>query len=152
MEILTTRAARRSTRLRVEIPVGVTSLDRVHPFAERCVALVVSAQGCGFSSSRALPLETPVLLGELPGGGSASGRVASCRPLGAEAKSYLIGVALYNHGNVWGIADPPEDWDCGSESKTAAANRLSTSPVVAGRKNWPYNRFSGHGEAHPKAK
>ena len=102
MEILTARATRRSTRLRVEIPVAVTSLDRVHPFSEKCVALVVSAQGCGFRSSRALPIETPVLLGELPGGGSASGRVASCLPLGGEAKAFLIGVALFNHGNVWG--------------------------------------------------
>lgn len=152
MEILTVRAARRSSRLRVEMPVMVTSLDRMHSFAERCTAVVVSAQGCGVCSSHALPLETPVLLGDLPGGGSASGRVASCRPLGADARSFLIGVALYNHGNVWGIADPPEDWECGPESQPAAANRTSAAPVVASRNNWPYNKFSSPGEAHPKAK
>lgn len=152
MEILTTRAARRSTRLRVEIPVMVTSLDRVHPFAGKCVVLVVSAQGCGIRSSLALPIETPILLGALPGGGSTSGRIASCRPLGGEAKSFLLGVALYNHGNVWRIANPPEDWDCGIEIQPAAANGAANAPVVAGRNNWPYNKFSGHGEAHPKAK
>lgn len=152
MEILTARAARRSTRLRVEIPVTVTSLDRMHAFAEKCVVLVVSAQGCGFRSSLALPIETPVLLGELPGGGSTSGRVATCRPLGGDAKSFLLGVALYNHGNVWGIANPPGDWECGPETPAAAASAANNAPVVAGRNNWPYNMFSGRGEAHPKAK
>src|SRR5277367_6515556 len=107
MEILTTRATRRSTRLRVEIPVTVTSLDRKHPFAAKCIALVISPQGCGFRASQPLPLETPVLLGDLPSGGSASARVATCLPLGTDGKSFLIGVALYNHGNVWGITDPP---------------------------------------------
>jgi hypothetical protein len=152
MEILTPKATRRSTRLRVEIPITVTSLDRMHPFAEKCVALVVSAQGCGFRSPQALPLETPVLLGELPGGGSASGYVASCLPLGADAKSFLIGVALYNHGNVWGIANPPEDWDCGSEDKASAAHPVHRPPVVVGGNNWPYNMFSGHTEAPCKTK
>lgn len=112
---------------------------------------MVSAQGCGFRSSRALPIETPVLLGELPGGGSASGRVASCLPLGGEAKAFLIGVALFNHGNVWGIAHPPEDWDCG-DAKTAAASPTSGVATAAGKNNWPYNMFSDRGEAHPKAK
>jgi len=153
MEILTAKATRRSTRLRVEIPITVTSLDRVHPFTERCVALVVSAQGCGFRSSKALPLETPVLLGDLPGGGSTSGRVASCLPLGNDGKYFLIGVALYNHGNVWGIANPPEDWDCGPGVKAASGSSAGNAPqAVAGRNNWPYNIFSGASEAHPKRK
>ena len=151
MEVLTAKATRRSTRLRVEIPVMVTSLDRVHPFSERCVALVVSAQGCGFRSPHALPLETPVLLGELPAGGGTSGRVASCLPLGGDAQSFLIGVALYNHGNVWGIADPPADWAAGPENKSTA-NTPENPPVVAGRNNWPYNKFSGRGEHHPRSK
>ena len=149
MEILTPRAARRSTRLRVEIPVTVTSLDRKHPFSAKCVALVVSPQGCGFRASQALPLETPVLLADLPGGGSASARVATCLPLGNDG-NFLIGVALYNHGNVWGIADPPEDWNCATE---AAASAGSPGKAADRSKNaWPYNLFSAHGEAHPGRK
>src|ERR1035438_8504152 len=109
MEILTTRAARRSTRLRVEIPVTVTSLDRKHAFSAKCVALVVSPQGCETRASQALPLETPVLLNNLPGGGSASARVATCLPLGNDGKHFLIGIALYNHANVWGIANRSEE-------------------------------------------
>ena len=37
MEVHTPKTTRRSTRLRVEIPVNVTSLDRMRPFAERCM-------------------------------------------------------------------------------------------------------------------
>ena len=147
MEILTSKATRRSTRLRVEIPVTVTSMDRRHQFSASCVALVVSPQGCGFRASQALPLETPVLLSELPGGGSASARVANCLPLGNDGKFFLIGVSLYNPGNVWGIADPPADWNCPSAASAASG------PVTATNKTaWPYNLFSGQGEAHPGRK
>ena len=150
MEILTPRTTRRSTRLRVEIPVTVTSLDRKHPFSARCVALVVSPQGCGFRASQALPLETPVLLADLPGGGSASARVATCLPLGNDGQYFLIGAALYNHGNVWGITDPPEDWNCAAQ---AAASAGSPNKAPSKSKNtWPYNLFSAHGEAHPGRK
>jgi hypothetical protein len=147
MEILTSRAARRSTRLRVEIPLTVTSLDRKHPFSASCAALVVSPQGCGFRASQPLPLETPVQLSDLPGGGSASARVATCLPLGNDGKYFLIGVALYNHGNVWGIANPPEDWNCAASPAASAA-----APAAKSKNTWPYNLFSAHGEAHPGRK
>ncbi|MFZ0771667.1 MAG: hypothetical protein WCA49_01335 [Candidatus Sulfotelmatobacter sp.] len=153
MEILTPKTTRRSTRVRVEIPVIVTSMDRRHPFSAQCVVLVVGPQGCGFRASQALPLETPVLLGDLPGGARAAGRVANCLPLGKDDKYFLIGVALYNHGNVWGIADPPEDWNCVSNPTAAVASAGAPNHVAARSKEvWPYNLFSGHGEAHPGRK
>src|SRR5580693_3081286 len=150
MEILTPKATRQSTRLRVRILLTVTSLDRVHPCSPKCVALVVSAQGCGLSAPQALPLETPVLLSDLPGGGSASGRVASCLPLGSEGKQFLIGVALYNPGNVWGIADPPADWNCAPTASPASGSAVKAAP--ASKNVWPYNIFSGQREAHPSRK
>lgn len=152
MEISTPKATRRSTRLRVEIPIIVTSMDRRHVFSAECMALVVGPQGCGLRASQGLPLETPVLLSDLPGGGSASGRVASCLPLGNDGKYFLIGVALYNHGNVWGIADPPADWNCppnpGADSGAGEAGKTASK----GKNAWPYNVFSDHGEAHPGRK
>jgi len=137
MEILTPKSTRRSTRLRVEIPLVVTSMDRRHPFSAHCIALVISPQGCGFRTAQALPLETPVMLSELPGAGSASGRVASCLPLGTDGKFFLIGVALYNYGNVWGIADPPEDWDC--RPIAAAPPGEPTKSATKNKTAWPYN-------------
>jgi hypothetical protein len=144
MEILTPKATRRSTRVRVEIPITVTSLDRKHPFAAECVALVVSPQGCGFRTPQALPVGTPVLLSNLPAGGNASARVANCLPLGSDGKQFLIGVSLYNSGNVWGITNPPADWNCASTAADAAENKAPAKSKNA----WPYNVFSGQSEAH----
>ncbi len=158
MEVLTPKATRRSTRIRVEIPISVTSLDRLRPFAERCVAVVVSGQGCGFRSSRALQIETPIFLSDLPGGGSVTARVASCLPLGSDGKYFLIGVALYTHGNVWGIADPPEDWGTMVQSPAGAAAAGSTDqpippkPAVSSKKKWPYNRFADGTQTPPREK
>jgi hypothetical protein len=150
MEILTPKPTRRSTRLRVEIPVTVISMDRKHPLSAECMALVVSPQGCGFRAPQALPIGTPVLLSDLPGGGSASARVANCLPLGNDGKYFLIGVSLYNPGNVWGIADPPADWNCASTPDPASAGETKTPANSKGA--WPYNLFSGQGEAHPSRK
>lgn len=152
MEVFTPKATRRSTRLRVEIPVSVTSLDRMRPFAERCTVLVVSAQGCGFRSARPLQLETPIMMSDLPGGNSVTGRVASCVPLGNEG--FLIGVALYNHGNVWGIADAPEDWNIAEKNDPSAprSNPPSVPKQAVQKKAWPYNMFSDGAEVHPGRK
>lgn len=141
MEVVIPKTTRRSTRLRVEIPVTVTSLDRRHAFVAECVALVVSHQGAGLQAPQALPIETPVMLSGLPGGASTSGRVASCLPLGHDGKYFLIGVSLYNAANVWGIAEPPEDWNC-----AAAASSSATGAGTAARGVWPYNVVSGSNE------
>lgn len=143
MEVLTAKATRRSTRIRVEIPVTVTSLDRQRPFAEQCVVLVASATGCGFRSSRALQLETPVMLGDLPGGGSVTARVANCVPLGNEG--FLIGAALYTHGNVWGIVNPPADWSIAAKETPTpdAPGQAAHEPSInANQQQWPYNLAS----------
>jgi hypothetical protein len=156
MEILTPKSTRRSTRVRVEIPVSVTSLDRARPFADKCMVLLVSAQGCGFRSSRALQMETPIMISDLPAGGSVTARVANCLPLGSDGKYFLIGVALYTHGNVWGISNPPEDWNVGTQSAASSApvvNDAEGSPkLTVNKKGWPYNLFAEGVESHSGSK
>jgi len=153
MDVHTPKTTRRSTRLRVEIPVSVTSLDRMRPFAERCLLLVVSAQGCGFRSTRALQLETPIMIGDLPGGSTVTARVANCVPMGEDGKYFLIGAALYNPGNVWGIADPPEDWNIAAKNDPVAAKPQAAAPkLTVQKKSWPYNLFEEGAEAHPGRK
>jgi hypothetical protein len=158
MEVLTPKAMRRSTRVRVEIPVSITSLDRQRPFAERCELLVVSAQGCGFRTTRALPLETPIMINDLPHGRSVTARVANCLPLGNDGKYFLIGASLYTHGNVWGIQNAPEDWGIASQgdpvpasaspnAKNVKAAAAAASEGSAQKKSWPYNLFSDGAEA-----
>lgn len=158
MEVSTPRTPRRrSTRLRVEIPMGVTSLDRMRPFADRCVALVVSAQGCSFRSANPLPLETPILLSDLPGGRSVTARVANCLPVGSDGKAFLIGAALYTHGNVWGIANPPDDWNVpepGAPAPSPIPTQVAASApkLKVSRSVWPYSLFRRSSEIHPGRK
>jgi hypothetical protein len=159
MEVLTSKATRRSTRVRVEIPASVISLDRKRPFGEKCMVLIVSAQGCGFRCSEALPVETPIMLSGLPGGASVTARVANCLPLGSDGKYFLIGASLYTHGNFWGITDAPEDWSMAEASNPtpSPASPGNPSPASAptppvNKKVWPYNLFSEDGEAHPGRK
>lgn len=159
MEVLTPKAVRRSTRVRVEIPVSVISLDRQRPFGDRCTLLVVSAQGCGFRSSEELQAETPIMLSGLPGGGSVTGRVVSCVPLGDDGKYFLIGASLYTHGNVWGIENPPADWTESAKIDPVQVNNpakpvaaASTPKPASQKKAWPYNMFSEGGETHPGRK
>ncbi|HKH98003.1 MAG TPA: hypothetical protein VJ999_02755 [Candidatus Sulfotelmatobacter sp.] len=155
MEILTPKTTRRSTRIRVEIPVTVTSLDRMRPFSGQCVLLVVSAQGCGIQSPQPLQTETPIMIAGIPGGASVTARVANCVPLGSDGKSFLIGAALYNHGNVWGIVNPPEDWKFTAQSAPAGPPKGQAEPAPqlnVNRKSWPYNLFEEGAESHPGRK
>ena len=156
MEVLTAKVTRRSTRVRVEIPVSVISLDRRRPFGDRCTLLVVSAQGCGFRASEELPVGTPIMLSGLPGGGSVTGQVANCLPLGNDGKYFLIGASLHTHGTVWGIENPPEDWkEAGKSDPPAGSSAKPPAPAAsakpaAQKKAWPYNLASDGAELHPR--
>ena len=90
-------------------------------------------------------------------GGSVTARVASCVPLGSEGKEFLIGASLYTHGNVWGIADPPEDWNVAATSDPVApvAAKSEAAPaerLTVKKKAWPYNMFAAGAELHPGRK
>jgi len=139
-------AARRSTRIRAQIPFRLISLDPEVPFSEHCHTLVVNTEGCGVRTTRALEPGLPVSLTELPGGRSASARVANCVPLGTEGTYWLVGLALEQKGNVWCIQPAPADWGPESTPLPAAA------PLPKKNDEWPYSIFSNKGEAHPGRK
>jgi hypothetical protein len=104
-----------------------------------------------------------VLLSGLPGGGSVTARVVNCLPLGSDGKYFLIGASLYTHGNVWGIADPPADWNVATHMASATAAPATPAPLAksdaaaspkltVNKKSWPYNLFPEGAEAHPGRK
>ena len=53
---------RRSTRVRAQILLRVTSLDSASPFSEHCHTLVLNVQGCGVRLTRAVRAGLPVWL------------------------------------------------------------------------------------------
>jgi hypothetical protein len=144
----TTEAGRRSTRIRAQLPVRVTSLDPAVPFSEPCHTLVVNVQGCGVRISQRLEPGLAVQLDDLPTGQVATARVANCVPLGSAGKLWLVGLALDEPGNIWGIAPTPADWGVPVKAIAAAA-----AVAPAARKNeWPFSQFSKRGEFHPGKK
>ena len=101
------KAARRGTRVSLEIPITLSSLDPAHPFSEPCQTHLVNPQGCAARFGRSLEIGAAVQLEGLPTKATVTARVVNCIPI---EKFWLLGLALDEPGNVWGFKTPPEDW------------------------------------------
>jgi hypothetical protein len=105
---------RRSTRLPLEIPLLVTSLGAKATFSEACTTVVVNAHGCGITAPRPLDLGTRVSL-EIP---ATKQKTTACVvdvvPLDQDQRSWLLGLALDEPANFWGIQYAPADWQAES--------------------------------------
>lgn len=102
--------ARNGTRIPCEIPVKLTSLEPGRPFADACLVVLVNPQGCAARFRSPIEVGTLVQLEGLPSKQTASARVVNCISRGEYEKSWLLGLALIEPGNVWGVQDPPRDW------------------------------------------
>ena len=101
------QSARRGTRVSLEIPITLSSLDPAHPFSEPCQTHLVNPQGCAARFGRPLEIGAVVQLEGLPTRTMVTARVVNCIPI---EKFWLLGLALDEPGNIWGIHSPPEDW------------------------------------------
>src|SRR6202158_156925 len=110
-------ALRRSTRIRAQILLRITSLDPTTPFSETGHTLVLNTQGCGVRLSCAPQPGMAVSLDDLPIGKSVTARIANCVPLGTGGQWWMVGIALDEPGNVWGIHPTPADWGSRSEER-----------------------------------
>lgn len=106
----TEHAIRRSTRLPIEVPVIVASLDGAMPFSEQCNTTLVNAHGCGVIVSRALTRNARVRLEIVSVKRQTTARVAEVVPLGGDPETWLAGLELDVPGNFWGIEYAPSDW------------------------------------------
>jgi hypothetical protein len=103
-------AIRRSSRLPLEVPVVLTSLDPGLNFSERCNTTLVNAHGCGLISPRGLSQNVRVRLEIVTAKRHTTARVAEVVPLGGEPETWLVGLELDVPGNFWGIEYAPADW------------------------------------------
>jgi hypothetical protein len=103
-------AIRRSTRLPLEIPIRLTSLDARAPYSEQCNSNLVNAHGCGLIVRRAIGRGTPVRLEIVSAKHHGTARVVEVVPLGGDPETWLLGVELDVPGNFWGIQYAPSDW------------------------------------------
>jgi hypothetical protein len=105
-----THSQRHGTRVRAQIPVRVTSLDPMSAFSESCHTLLVNPKGCGVRFPGPLKPGSRVRVDQLPGGGSATARVACSLPPSNGSKFWIIGIGLDSPANLWCLAPSPEDW------------------------------------------
>jgi shikimate kinase len=101
--------ARRSTRLSLQIPVVITSLDPTRYFREECSTVVVNAQGCGVIVHKLLESEMPIMVELVSSGASKKACVVAAIPT-LQAASWLLGVSFDSPENFWQVDKPPADW------------------------------------------
>ena len=106
----TQHAIRRSTRLPLEVPVLVTSLDAARPFSEPGNTTLVNAHGCGLIAPGELAQGLRVRLEIVSAKRHTTARVAEVVPLGGDPETWLVGLELDVPGNFWGIEYAPSDW------------------------------------------
>lgn len=98
---------RRSSRVPVNVPIRVTSLEPNGQFSEVCETLVVSAHGCALRFPIRLHAGIALRLHSREGR-EATAYVVACEPLGSEG--WRLGARLDQPENFWGLEACPEDW------------------------------------------
>ena len=101
---------RRGTRIPCEIPITLTGVDAGDSYSEAGTAILINPQGCAVRFGRPLEIGAAVQLEVLPTKSVVAGRVVNCLSRGEFEKFWVLGLALDNPSNVWGIETPPEDW------------------------------------------
>lgn len=116
----TQHAIRRSTRLPLEVPVLVTSLNPELPFSAAGNTTLVNAHGCGLILSRPLAQGVKVQLEIVSARRRTTAWVVEVVPLGGDPATWLIGLELGVPGNFWGIEYAPADWKIEARSSPVA--------------------------------
>ena len=127
------QAIRRSTRLPLEVPVLVTSLDPAVPFSEQCNTTLVNAHGCGLISQRGITRGVHVRLEIVSAKRHTTALVAEVVSLGGDPETWLLGLELDVPGNFWGIEYAPSDWKT-DETPLPAALPEAHEPVAKPRR------------------
>jgi hypothetical protein len=100
---------RRSSRVPVNVPILVTSLEPGARFSEVCETLVVNAHGCSMRSP--VKLDAGVLVHfHSKEGRETTAKVVYCQPLDSEPHGWRLGARLDRPENFWGLKTFPQDW------------------------------------------
>ena len=84
--------------------------SRLIRFPSQSQTLLLNPQGCVARFRRPLEIGAAVRLEGLPTRTAVTARVVNCIRIGEYQKFWLLGLALDEPGNVWGVQTPPEDW------------------------------------------
>jgi iron-sulfur cluster repair protein YtfE (RIC family) len=123
-------ALRRSSRVPIQVPIHVTSLEPNTKFADVCETLVVNAHGCALRFPFPLNAGSALQLHSRDGR-EATARVVDCLPLGPEGRAWTLGAKLDQPENFWGLESCPEDWRVLAMPAPAADQRQEPSATPA---------------------
>jgi hypothetical protein len=125
-------ALRRSSRVPIQVPIHVTSLEPNTKFADVCETLVVNAHGCALRFPFPLNAGSALQLHSRDGR-EATAHVVACLPIGTEGRAWTLGAKLDQPENFWGLESCPEDWRTLAMPASAAdqpRQKMSTAPAV----------------------
>jgi len=100
---------RRSSRVPVNVPILVTSLEPGARFSEVCETLVVNAHGCSMRSPVKLDAGVVVHFHSKEGR-ETTAKVVYCQPLDSDRQAWRLGARLDRPENFWGLKTCPQDW------------------------------------------
>ena len=109
MPALKSQIARRSSRIPIQMPIHVTSLDPHADFSEACETVVVNAHGCSFRFPVKLKVGSALNL-HTREGRETKAYVVECKPNGDERDTWTLGARLEKPDNIWGLSSYPDDW------------------------------------------
>ncbi len=122
---------RRSTRIVQSVPLTIIGVDAAgQPVQEHTAAFAVNWHGCRYFSKHPAKENTWVTLEIPPVPGSSErrrfrARVAWSRRSQRLKDVYQVGVEFEIPGNLWGILNPPEDWQQPDAAEVAEPTRLN---------------------------
>ena len=129
-------AIRRSTRLPLEVPIRVTSLDPGAPLSEECNTTLVNAHGCGLIAKQEIPRGMRVQIEIVAARRHTTALVSEMVPLGGDPETWLIGLELDTPGNFWGIDYAPSDWKVSEVQPPAATEPEKKEPAEKTGRRW----------------
>src|SRR6266849_6352684 len=129
-------AIRRSSRLPLEVPVRVTSMDSSTPFSEYCNTTLVSAHGCGLIAKRPIPRGMRLRFEIVAARRYTTAVVSEVVPLGGDPETWLIGLELDTPGNFWGIDYAPTDWKVEVLPAPPSAGTQKAGSAEKSGRNW----------------
>jgi hypothetical protein len=100
---------RRSSRVPVNVPILVTSLEPGARFSEVCETLEVNAHGCSMRSQVKLDAGVVVHFHSKEGR-ETTAKVVYCQPLDSDREGWRLAARLDRPENFWGLKTFPQDW------------------------------------------
>ena len=100
---------RRSSRVKMNLPILVTSTEQQPSFSEVCETMMVNAHGCSLRAANKLEAGAPVHF-QTKDGNWTMAHIVDCQPLNHGQTSWMLGAKLDKPTNFWGLENYPEDW------------------------------------------